>query len=76
MEAPMKTWRESGEGRVLTEDMNGSKEGKDEDGAERRAEKVGIVTFEDGAWVGSVIVVIVGCPSQADAVKDAVGTAL
>lgn len=69
---PVRTWREKRAEIVVTEHVNGSQDGGDGDEAESEEEDVGIVVFGDGNWVCSVVVVILGCSSEANAVESAV----
>lgn len=52
-------------GIVLTEDVNGSKNGEERDETGVRREGVGIGMCGDGDWVLGVVAVIVGRPSEA-----------
>lgn len=72
IKAPMKTWRKKRAETVFMQNVNGSQSKTDEDQAEPGFEMVGIEVCEDGSWVDCVVVLIVYCLSQADAVKDAV----
>lgn len=56
-------------GIVVTEEMSGSDDGGDGGEAEPGGGGVGIGVSGDGDRVGSVVVVMVGCPPEANAVE-------
>lgn len=58
-------------GIVLAENVKGS---EDEGETEAEGEDVRIRVCEDGDWAGGVVLVIVSCPCETDAVEGAVDT--
>lgn len=72
LKAPAETWRKAGAEIVLTENINGSEVGGDGDKAKLGKMNVGIRVCRDDSWVANVVVVIVKCPSKADAACGAV----
>lgn len=76
VEAPVKTRREGRRGAVLTEDLNGTKDGGYGDETKLRRDVAGLRVCGDRNWIGCAVVVIVGCPREADAVEGAVGIVL
>lgn len=57
---------------VLTGNMNRFRDGRDRNEVKPREGDVGIVVCGDENWVDGVVVVIAGCPSEADAAENAV----
>lgn len=60
MDAPKKTWRESGGGIAFKEHMNGLDDGEEEGEAKPGDKDVESGMCGDGDWVGNVVVVVVG----------------
>lgn len=75
MKAPVEKWREIESRTDLTEDLSESTDGKDENEDEPGDGDFGIGVCSDGDWVGYVVVGVFGCPSEANAVQEAVKSA-
>lgn len=76
METAMETWRKKQGGIDLMESTNGSGDGGDEDQAKPGKENVGIEVCADADWVAGLVMVSVGCLSDADAIEGVVGILL
>lgn len=76
VEAPVKARGERGCGVVLTDDVNGAQDGGAWDEAEPGGDVVCIGLFGDGEGVCGVVLVIISCPSEGDAVQSAVDSVL
>lgn len=76
VEAPVKTWREGGCRVVLTDHANGAEHGGAWDEPEPGGDGVGVGLFGDGKGVCSMVVIVIGCPSERDAVEGADDTVL
>lgn len=70
-EAQVQTWHERKGGTVFTEAMNGSEDEEDESEAKPGSDEVRNGVCGDGGVVAGATVVIVGCPSEPDAVERA-----
>lgn len=76
LKATTEAWREKGRGIVLTEKMNESRDEEDGVKTEPMGSDVGFGVCRDEDWAGRVVVLILGGPSEANAVESAMDIVL